>query len=168
MKREEFDKLLEAHYRAYYKDSLKFVLSKNLPRYIADEVVQEAYTRALEFWQTYDETVPFDKWFTTILKNCKNKAWKQERQHGGVEEAEYEDEPVAIKRLMLRDIERMIYAQDKDIVPTLVLFFIKQLNAEEISYLVPKSKRAIDNIVHRFRLLIRKELDRVRTKRTYR
>lgn len=64
---EEFDRELEAHYRKYYK-TLVSMMSKGKKRPIAEDIVQEAYTRALEQWETYDpNTSEFATWFGSKL-----------------------------------------------------------------------------------------------------
>jgi RNA polymerase sigma factor (sigma-70 family) len=99
----EFDHILEAHYRKYY-DKLVGMKGRGHVGHLAEEIVQEAYTRALEQWEKFDpNTASFSTWFgTKILPQAADYMMWQERRHGMhesidnvIEEAEQPEEDMS-------------------------------------------------------------------------
>ena len=84
------NKIIEAHY-SDNRDILVKVISRrigyNIP--IAEEIVQEAYSRALRYWATFDsDNRSFTTWFRTILNNACRDAQDVERSYGVVKDVD--------------------------------------------------------------------------------
>ena len=63
----ERNKIFDKHYRANKNHMLKKVYRTAGSVHNAEDIVNESYTRALEWY--HDEVVDFDKWFNTIVFN---------------------------------------------------------------------------------------------------
>lgn len=89
----EFDRELEAHYRKHAQ-SLVSMMAKGSARPIAQDIVQEAYTRALEQWETYDpQQTQFATWFgSKMLPQSRSNLVRIEKRHGMGMNAEDIDE----------------------------------------------------------------------------
>lgn len=154
---------IEQHYRDNY-DRLVMLCNKylhNMER--AEDVVQEAYTRALTYWESVpnaeEEIYP---WFQTILNNCIRENWKSERIQGMSENIEDFQEEIQIKAsgipsIILSQVEKRIADTPENVQKILQLFFLQQFTTKEIAELVPETANNIRVIVHRFREGIKRD-----------
>lgn len=62
--------LIEQHYKDHYRSSVQSLSYKLGGVHNAEDVVQEAYTRALTYWKSYNLSSGLDQWITAILGNC--------------------------------------------------------------------------------------------------
>lgn len=79
------NKVIEEHYRANFNIYVKKIRNRTQDWSLAlpQEIVQEAYARALRYYRTFNKDVQtFDAWFNAILNNTLRKAQKEERQKG--------------------------------------------------------------------------------------
>lgn len=127
----------------------------------AEDLVQEAFTRALKYLDNYDGISPFEGWFVTILNNChKDLAAVNHRMGMSVEldEAEKlgliepEEMPTSNHRF-LRVINKLIEGSNRPSRDVLYLHFIRGWNSKEISKYVEMSDGAVRLCIHRFRQL---------------
>ena len=85
--------ILEIHYNRNRDVLTKKLAGRVGTRYNAEDVVQEAYARALKYFRawTYDgvgtELDSFNRWFTTILNNACREFQYEERGQGMVRAA---------------------------------------------------------------------------------
>ena len=82
MERQEFDKLLEAHYRENFDRMVKMLSRKAGQQANAQDVVQDGYVRALEYSGTFDDSLDFGDWMNTIFQNSLKDFLKVERRRG--------------------------------------------------------------------------------------
>jgi DNA-directed RNA polymerase specialized sigma24 family protein len=61
------NKLFDAHYRSNYAGLVKKVYRTAGSLHNAEDIVQESYARALEYYA--DTVEDFDKWFSTVMFN---------------------------------------------------------------------------------------------------
>lgn len=158
--RNEVYKLIEDHYRAHSSDLVKIYAGRCRGRHISEEMVQEAYTRALTYWESFDETKEFDKWFSQILVNTFKSKGKEERAHGSSDRLMEEIVDVqskAFNLLIIRDVERFIAEQPANTIVILNLFFFKEYTSKEISEMVPEGHSVIRRIIQQFRKALRKK-----------
>lgn len=76
---------IEQHYKANYNAYVKRIRNRTRDWSLAlpQEIVQEAYYRALRYYRAFDPDVQsFDAWFNAILNNTLRQAQKQEREKG--------------------------------------------------------------------------------------
>lgn len=158
--KEETYRRINLHYREEKNKLVSFYnkFFHNMDR--TEDVVQEAYTRALTYWEGVPEGDEFYPWFQTILSNCVRDNWKTELGQGMSWSAEAEEVPVkaaAIPTIIFKQVEQRIEAEPENVAKILHLFFLQQYNAKEVSEMVPETANAIRVIVHRFRNKIREE-----------
>src|SRR5574341_450857 len=86
MNKQEIYNLIEEHYRAYANILVKRLSNKMGSRYEAEDVVQETYVRACQYWQSYDKELKFNSWINGILGNCIKAKMNDIRHHGMVDD----------------------------------------------------------------------------------
>ena len=148
--------LVEAHYKKHYK-KLCSIVSKRLGNdmNIAEEAVQEAYTRALNFLHCCDfEDDGFDKWFSTILNNSTRDAAKDERNRGisidDVPDIIESVEPWSIHKCVINaEVQSITRKRHKEI---LHLHFNRGLSSGDISKIVDvPSIGMVEKVLYRFK-----------------
>jgi DNA-directed RNA polymerase specialized sigma24 family protein len=73
------NEVIEEHYRKNRDRRVEALRRHHGDR--AEDIVQDSYVRALEYWHTYDQGQPFSAWFSTVLqsraKEDRNKTSKE-------------------------------------------------------------------------------------------
>jgi RNA polymerase sigma factor (sigma-70 family) len=153
MTKEEVYALVEQHYRS--NSATLFKMYKN------DDIVHEAYTRALQYWESFNIEQDIDKWFHQIIRNCVVDYLVKERMHGMVDaefagdEMTHED---AFSKMMMDDVEKLIQKRKPEDQTILRLSIFYQYRPREIANLVPQNRGYISTLVYRFKEEARKEL----------
>jgi RNA polymerase sigma factor (sigma-70 family) len=62
--------VIEQHYRENHRKLLKMMTFRAGTEWDAQDIIQEAYARALKYYKSYDGKQPFAAWFKTILNNA--------------------------------------------------------------------------------------------------
>lgn len=159
-KKLEFYSLIDKHYRENFdrlvKSYTRFISSKER----AEDVIQEAYVRALSFWEAYDPERPFDKWFNGIISSALRDNKRAENMHGMVDIKEAYDVPVkaaAIPAVILNQVTARINSKKDQEAAILRLTLFDHYRPGEISQIIRLSPGAIRQIVHRFREEIKRD-----------
>lgn len=160
MEKAEVFALLEKHYRENSK-----ALHGRVYRYVksqhrAEDVVQEAYCRAFQYWNTLRSEIELNGWFSGILNNCVKDNHKEENMHGMLNYSEIQEQavkPTAIPRILQDEVVARINKEPEHTATILRMALIDQYRPKEISQVVKESPGAIRQIVYRFREVIRKE-----------
>lgn len=155
-------KRIEDHYREHRERLVSFCnkFLNNMDR--AEDVVQEAYTRALTYWESVpDEPDEFVPWFQGILNNCIREDWKKEKAKGmSVLDENVDEIPIksaAIPTIILKAVEDRIASKEDRVAKILSMHFIEGYTAKEIGEMVKDTPNAIRVMVHRFREEIKKD-----------
>ena len=146
MNQSEAYRIIEEHYR------------KNAARLMKqtgnEDAVQEAYTRALTYWEGKSEADSWDAWIGIILRNCLRDDAKAEAMRGMVVEPEEnslelaQPSPVNLDYL---DVVAQIKKQPENIQHVLYLYFSMGYTSEEISQQTAFKQAHVRKIVQRFR-----------------
>ncbi len=109
MDRAQVYRLIETFYRQTYRDHVRICQARmNGSRHDAEDVVQEAFTNALQYWKGLD-VVPeghgMEQWFSGILLNCIRDKSKDNRNRGVHVQYDEEDVFVSLKPAALFKIE---------------------------------------------------------------
>jgi RNA polymerase sigma factor (sigma-70 family) len=154
-------KIIEDYYKNNYEKKLKLVsriLRGDL--YTAEDVVQEAFTRALRFYPTYDDNRgTIDKWFNSIMFNAMH-----DLQRSAIGLSHHQPENLSVSDLLedlaltyhpelnnylLKNIEQVSNEKHKRIFE---LFFIMGYTSKEISQIEYKTTQTnITTIIMRFK-----------------
>lgn len=154
--------IIEKHYRKNQTKYLKIAYGRAGKDYhLAEECVQEAYTRAIKYFHCFDGR-NFDAWFNPILNNAINDIMNIERNRGlSLNNISDEDESIEnISGSKIFDTEiarnriRVKVSEVKNPVhqQILILFFFKGLKIVDIAKIVDiSSYTAAKKVVSRFK-----------------
>lgn len=159
-KRKQFYKKVESHYRENADRLVKMYGRFLSHTERAEDIIQEAYTRALTYWDAYDEEKPFDKWFNSVISSCLRDNKRVERMHGMVDITEAMDVPIkpaAIPTIILDQVMKRIETKDDTTASILKLTLLKHYRPGEVAELVQMTPNAIRQTVWRFREEIKKD-----------
>ena len=159
-----FDTALETHYRKFF-NGLVSKYSRKGARDIGEDIVQEAYTRALERWEEYDPSFAFATWFETrILPGERINNRRREQKHTQAAPLEFDEGLEASidqgrisngstpeQVVYTQELLQIIAHKDDDIRAVLHDALILGENYETIGRKVRRSANAVELIVRRFR-----------------
>jgi RNA polymerase sigma factor (sigma-70 family) len=153
---------IEQHYRHHYKILVKRAAWRvpNKSVALAEEVVQEAYSRAIKYWKTFDPNKnKFGAWFNRIYNGCVADCMRAE--NGGLPSLNNDDEwlePFILndsdwvpKEMAIR-IQEGIKAQRDEASEILNLFFNLGLTTPEIHEITGVNHNTIRQTIRRFRI----------------
>lgn len=145
--------LIEEHYRANRQRLVKRLSFRAGSHEDGEDIVQEAYYRALKYQKSFDGS-NFDRWFNTILVNTLR---EHKNAMKGYSTAEYDEneEEAAPCVLMPRRIMLEVFASIKQRPAAqqeiLMLFFEQEYTAKDISKILPYSYAQVHQTIQRFR-----------------
>jgi RNA polymerase sigma-70 factor (ECF subfamily) len=119
-------------------------------------VVQEAYVRALTYWNSYDPALfTLDAWFKGILQNAARTFSREERSRGMTVEVNDEDlqtfNPNPYFTRMLEEIKQDVDKLKPDDRFIVSLNFFSGYSAADISRITDRSPGAIKVMLHRYK-----------------
>lgn len=128
--------------------------------YLAEEVVQEAYTRALKFFKAYSpERGDFGAWFNRIYNGCVADCIKSE--NGNLPSFDNIDENLEpfiidnnawVPKDMAIRIKEGIEAQKPEVAEVLNMFFLMGMKASDIAECTNQSHANVRQMIYRFRV----------------
>ena len=159
------DELISEHYQMHYGSLIKFFSYRhNGNEQDAEDIVQEAYARALKYFDSYDaENSKFTTWFGKIIVNCERDLVRAKLRNGSTEEFDEElYDPVFEDHALRQDFMNLRGHIDRckqDVREVLTLYYIYQYSLSDIASLLPMFKyKQIDNMVKDFRNKVIKKL----------
>lgn len=159
-----------------YKDSLiRFSYGYTLNHAKAEEIVHETFLKVYRFKDNYDPNKTFSTWLWTVCKNTnldsldKTKNIKEENLGDNFNDAtsEFIDNTDSVLELMIANaatenlhsaIKTLAISQRE----ALLLWMNDDLNFEEMGQILGKSAQAVKNLVHRAKLGIKTELEKIK------
>lgn len=155
------NQVIEEHYRLNYKRLVKIMRNRvpNKSDALAEEVVQEAYCRALKYYKGFNpEIKPFATWFNRIMNNACNSCQQSEGNNLPSMDNEDQDlepfklmEDVSIPLGVVVLIQTTMRQQKPDVFEILNMFFNLGMKTREIAECVDFSHTNIRQIIRRFR-----------------
>lgn len=152
------NEIVETYYRENYSNLIKIARRRvgNYSLVLAEEAVQEAFTRALKYFKTYNKKDLFDNWFKRILYNTINHLKTQEK-NGGVTYIEIHDEYMENSNISFSkeiiDLLSQVGERDLSILNN---YFFYGLKTREISELLNVSHDVVRDRIRTFRERLRK------------
>lgn len=122
----------------------------------AEDVVMEAYVRAIQYKESFEMGSPFNLWFSRILSNCL-KDWKREQFNQGCTESfdEEEVDPLpdpAEKKNLLDTLQKEIWAvEDENHREVLKLYYLYGFKLREVVQITNMKYQTANQIIHRFK-----------------
>lgn len=162
LKKEEVYKKIDAHYRKNYNAYVKrYTWRLGHEQARAEDVVQEAYVRALKYWDKLDSERPIDGWIIGIINTCVLANHNEENLHGMTDRPEgLPDEavkPVAIPAILIKQVVERINQRPPAVANILHLFLVEQYTDKDIEAMGLARAGNVRFIVHEFRKQIQKE-----------
>ena len=153
--------IIETHYRANFDRLSKQWGRRFDNQTVGQDVVQEAYLRAIKYLHTYDASQKFDNWFGRVLHNSYKDFRTEEQGHSHDEIDEFSLEGIEnhheVDRLLKQIIDK-IDEEKPESQEILRYVFQNGYSAREVSEFYPMSHRNIRKIVSDYRVKIRKML----------
>lgn len=149
---------IEKHYTENVSRLMKQYVRFTGSKESAEDVVQEAYTRALKYYDSYDPEVKFGQWFSRILKNSLHAFKNTEKGHSTEELDEELVEGVeggAYSKVLLDQIKQAIGQQPPEVREVLRLYFIHGYSPRSIVKIVEMGYRHISKYIYQFKKEIR-------------
>jgi RNA polymerase sigma factor (sigma-70 family) len=115
----------------------------------AEDVVQEAFARALQYISTYDHDKPFGAWFNTILNNATRDFKREYRDQGRTREVQEGDfEPVELPEWV--DLDKMLVGRNEVHKDILTLHFKEGFTPADIVKITEYQKGQVHMCIRRF------------------
>lgn len=145
-------KWIEDHYRKKREGFVKAFVTMAGGYAQAEDVVQDAYVKALTYWKAFDAPADLDRMFPILVMNCYRDFKKDERRHGAAELTEDIEGPAFnFTNIIKQNIYKMIEAQAERDRGVLSLHFIKGFTQREIETLTNIPQGTVKDIVVKFR-----------------
>jgi len=159
-RQEEVYSLIEKHYRSEYNKTVNKVYRIVGVHAMAEDIVQETYRRALEYWKAFPDDNNVDGWLPSILINCLKDSRKAETLSGmsdNIDDVEIIIKANGIPAVIYSEVMDRIEAKEPAVARVLKLFLVQQYSHKEIAQIVRETANNVAQIVFRFREEIRKE-----------
>lgn len=148
------NELIEAHYRKHRNNLVHRISFRAGGVQEAEDVVQDAYVRAMQYFDSYDVTKEFDLWFSRVLFNALKDHRRSERGYTVVEFDEEHEEGIPCQQYN-EEVVKQILQRIEDKAPPakeiLYLHFKYGYRVVDIHALVGGGIWAIHKTVSRFR-----------------
>jgi RNA polymerase sigma factor (sigma-70 family) len=154
-----FDQI-EQHYKEHRNTYVKRISRRAGTPEAAEDIIQEAYCRALKYSYSFIGG-DLDKWISTIIGNALRDYMNGERGYIPVEPSE-DDElapEVLYPRRVMKEVFGRIALMSADQQEILNLFFIQEYTAKDISCITPHSQNKCDKVIQKFRKELRKDYE---------
>lgn len=145
---------IEKHYRENFNQLVKRVQSRAKTFWNAEDVVQEAYVRALKYQHTYIQGSPFENWFSRILSNSLKDFINAEREYSSIDDLQEDEEgiecssyPSSVKREVIEAIEELS-SDHREIVRLNIVY---GYDLRDIVRITDMKYKTIDQIIQRFK-----------------
>lgn len=147
---EERNTFIEGHYRLNYHRLVGYTARK-VGHNNAEDVVQEAYARAIQYFDTFTPGQDFDMWFKAIWENAGRKLLNEQEETAPI------DEVVIAMPAEAEHVFELSVIQDKlrDEKPAhrqvIIHHLILGYTREETAFLLNLPEGQVASLVHRFR-----------------
>jgi RNA polymerase sigma factor (sigma-70 family) len=143
---------IEGHYRLNYHRLVNF-MGKRIGQNNAEDAVQEAYCRALQYFDSYRPGEDFDAWFMAIWENAGRKTMNDTSNDEDVEElaGTLSVPPMAEQTYELSAIQDKLNDERPDHRMAIILHLILGFTKEEAGQQTGLEGNNVGVIVNRFR-----------------
>lgn len=145
--------IVTLHYKENYRKLIKKMTFRAGTEWDAEDVVHEAYARALRYIDSFDGR-DFNRWFTTILNNCLREHKNNEKglTHQSFDEDDVDGTPCThYPDRVIQEIYDLIDTKSVAQIEVLSLHFKQGYSARDISKITDHPYKATHQIILRFR-----------------
>lgn len=157
MNKEQVYNLISDLYKKKRTHYIKSNIGRTGSYHNAEDVVQEAFVRACQYWNSYEpEMHSVEAWFSRILENSLRSFNQAERRRGMSVEIDEDDlrtfNPNPYFNLVLAEIKSDVaQIKDKDDRFIISLNLFEQYAPRDICKVTDRSIGAINNVLYRFK-----------------
>lgn len=160
---EDRNKTLGEFYLKNYRMFCKRVSNRAGGGYNAEDVVQEAFSRALLYWSSFNpEYKALGAWFNTILNNTLKDFTQAERMIGMSMEFDEElHEGIGMSQTSahtMKRIKHMINGKRDGTKECLTLYFLNGYTCKEVCHVTDMKPKAVSMAVLRFKQEVKEKL----------
>ena len=156
-------KILEKYYASNFDRLVKAWEKRAGSVMDSEDLIQEAFARAIKYIDGYDESKPFEGWFITILSNCHRAMSSEKRRMGMSIDLQEADEmglldPVVMDTShprLLKAVNTLISKSNRPAKDVLFLYFSKQWSPREIGVYLGLELSAVRKSIGRFKQTLR-------------
>lgn len=153
--------IVESFYRANKDRYVKQYTNRAGTKEAAEDVVQEAFYRAIKFFHAYDPTLPFEGWFNRIVSNALKHYKNMERGHSNHDEFDEEDfegtDCRMLNQRLWEQIRDEIAQYDGEHYEILSLYFEYQYQPRDICKIVDMKYKTVETFLQRFKKMIKEK-----------
>ena len=151
-----FSNDLEKLFRTGYKNYVARVKNRVGGEYNAEDVVQEAFYRALRYRSSFDPSVhDFHKWFNTILNNACKRFKLEERRQGMSEELTEQNGGLYELDMEEKDLQRKVEEEIKGYPnkqrDVLTLHYLRNYSWKDTAKVLDVTPNYVKVVSYRFR-----------------
>lgn len=146
--------IIEDHYRNHRGKLLKRMMFRAATPEDAEDIVQEAYTRALRYFNSYNGEI-FERWLNTIANNCLKEMRTVQMGHAADEFIEEEADGTSCPSYpnhVMREVFELIDTKAPVQQDVLNLYFKYEYSAIDISRVTEYSYAQCHKIIQRFKI----------------
>jgi RNA polymerase sigma factor (sigma-70 family) len=149
--------IIEKHYKHNYKSLVKRVKFRAGSQEDAEDVMQEAYCRALKYADTFEMGTEYHKWFSRIISNVIKDHIAEKYGHSNNHEEMDEEHHESIlveevdndfSKILTDAIDKVENEEHKEV---LSLYFTWGFSLREINQIVDFNYKNIETIIMRFK-----------------
>lgn len=153
--------IIEKFYKANHSKLVKRMSYRAGSIQDAEDIVQEAFYRAIKYKETFMMGLPFNHWFQRILSNSlRDYKNMQKGLSNSVEYGEEHSEPVecpSYNQQLKRQIEDEMMLLDDEAAEVVSLYFTYNYMPRDITRITNVKYKTVDNIIQRFKHKIREK-----------
>lgn len=149
--------IIEENFRSSYRSWVKRVYCRVKKNEDAEDIVMEAYTRALKYQHTFIQGNNFEYWFSRIIANAV-KDWKREQHNQFEHQEEFDEQEMApcpdpsIKRDLYATLSAEIDELEKPERAEIVhLYFILGFKPRDIMKITNQKSVIVNNTIQHFK-----------------
>lgn len=145
--------IIEAYYRENYTVLIKIARRRvgDYSLVLAEEAVQEAFSRVLKYYKTYKEADSFDSWFKRILYNCIHDIKRQEKDRGVTTKEEDEETTSQGDVAFTKEVLDLLGKQKPRDLEILNMYFFYGFKSREVAELSRVSHDVVRDVIRTFR-----------------
>lgn len=148
--------VIEGFYKANYTKLVKKVSGRAGTPENAEDIVQNAFVKGLQYWDSYNPQVKgLDEWFGCILNNCLKDFMRDERNYGMAMEFDEEEiagiEMASISDNLKEKITKEIGLSSVKNKAILLLYFTQGHKVNEVSDMTGVAQQTVGKTIYRFK-----------------
>lgn len=156
--------LIDEHYKKHFGQLSKRYARSTGSDAAGEDIVHDAYEKAMRYYGSYDGSKEFERWFSLILRNSYRDYMRHERGQPTEPLDEFVLEGIecdGLVRRIWKEVEDIIEEVNPNHREILHLHYIKDYPITDISYITEHSLSNCTQVVSRFRKKI-KELYKIK------